>query len=408
MKPRYVIDLDLLEKTARIAKGNADRLGVRLLMALKSFPLPSAFPTLAPFVEGWTASGLYEARLPGIGFPSLRHEVHVHAPAYVEEEMPAVLATCSHVVFNSLAQLKRFGAAAKARGARVGLRVNPGFSSADCLAYDPCCPDSRFGVLWEELRGCDAGTLRDVDGLHLHALCEGGADDFAELVERVSEQLRLLLEASALVPANLAWINLGGGEVICDPDFSSPRACQAVRKLKGLLSPDATPVVYIEPSEYLVRYSGFLEAHVLDVIHREKDIAILDVSGSCHATDLLLFRMMPEIVAPPLAAEGADGSSRRTILGCVSCLAGDVLGEVAFERPLQVGDTVVFGGLGSYTFAQQSWFNGIRHPDIVLRSAAEGERTVLTWGFDDFLRDFHRQRIEPGCDPSSDGATATI
>ena len=135
----------------------------------------------------------------------------------------------------------------------------------------------------------------------------------------------------------------------------------------------------------MVRYAGFLEAHVLDVIRREKDIAVLDVSGSCHATDLILFDMKPDVVSPALAETG-----KRTILGCVSCLAGDVLGEYSFAKPLQVGDTVVFGGLGCYTFAQQSWFNGIRHPDLVLRTKAAGERTVLSWDYADYLREFHR------------------
>ena len=63
IKPQYRIDLDKLAETAAIAKANADRLGVSLLMALKSFPLPAAFPTLKPYIEGVTASGLFESKL---------------------------------------------------------------------------------------------------------------------------------------------------------------------------------------------------------------------------------------------------------------------------------------------------------------------------------------------------------
>lgn len=369
MKPRYIIDLDKLEETARIAKANADRLGVHLLMALKSFPLPAAFPTLAPYVEGFTASGLYEAKLG----KKLGKAVHVHAPAYTDDEMPEICATCSHVVFNSLGQLARFGAYARERGCSVGLRINPGFSSADCLAYDPCCPESRFGVMLDELTALkDPTLLENLDGIHIHALCEGYADDFAGMVEKFTASFGAYV-------GKLRWINLGGGEVINDPAFASPRAIAAVAKLQAL--GDFT--LYIEPSEYMVRYAGSLEAHVLDVLHREKDIAILDVSGSCHATDLILFKMTPDVLAPAQAEKG-----RRTILGCVSCLAGDVLGEYAFAKPLQVGDTVVFGGLGCYSFAQLSWFNGIRRPDLVVRSKAGGERVVLSWDYADYVREF--------------------
>lgn len=364
---RYIIDLDELQATAEIAKANADALGAKLLLALKGFPLPAAFPTLAPYLMGVSASGLFEARLGKL----MGKEVHVHAPAYQADEIDDISAAATHVVFNSLEQLKLYGARAKAKGASVGLRINPGFSSADCLKYDPCCPDSRFGVLLEELETADAETLKLIDGFHSHALCEGYADDFAGMVEALNEKFGSYLK-------NLKWLNLGGGEVINDPAFATPRAIAAVKKLE-------VPLVYIEPSEYLVRYSGYLEAKVLDVIHREKDIAVIDVSASCHATDLMLFDMKPDVVFPAQVKEG-----KTTILGCVSCLAGDVLGEYKFASPLKVGDTVLLGGLGCYSFAQQSWFNGIRHPDLVLKSQAEGERVVLSWTFDDYLREFHR------------------
>lgn len=371
MKPQYRIDLDKLAETAAIARGNADRLGVRLLMALKGFPLPAAFPTLAPYVEGVTASGLFEARLGKL----MGKEVHVHAPAYASDEIGELCETCTHIVFNSISQLRKFGPEAKEKGLSVGLRINPGFSSADCLKYDPCCPDSRFGVMADEIEG-DLGL---VEGLHVHALCEGYSDDFAGMVEKFVSLLAMPVFKDVL--PRLKWINLGGGEVINDPAFASSRVVAAVNALKSLGSFDAM----IEPSEYMVRYSGTIVAHVLDVIRRkEKDIAVLDVSASCHATDLLLFDMRADVLSPAQSDAG-----RKTILGCVSCLAGDVIGEYSFAKPLEVGDTVVLGGLGCYSFAQQSWFNGIRHPDVVLVSKAEGERTVLSWDYDDYLCEFH-------------------
>lgn len=375
MKPRYRIDLDALARTASVAKANADALGVRLLMALKGFPLPAAFPTLAPYVEGFTASGLFEARLGRFS----GKQVHVHSPAYTEDEFDDVCDTCSHIVFNSLAQLRRFARRAKEKGVSTGLRVNPGFSSADCLKYDPCCPDSRFGVMFAELDG----GFDLIDGLHVHALCEGYPDDFAGMVEKL---VSLLAALPARFPSfsfsRIRWINLGGGQVIDDPGFATPRAVAAVKALKELGDFE----VMIEPSEYMVRYSGTLVAHVLDVIRRkDKDIAVLDVSASCHAADLLLFDMRADVVSPAQAEDG-----RPTILGCVSCLAGDVIGEYRFAKPLETGDTVVLGGLGCYSFAQQSWFNGIRRPDVVLVSKAEGERTVLSWDYGDYLREFSR------------------
>ena len=379
MKPRYIIDMDRLEATAKTARANADRLGVHLLMALKSFPLPAAFPAIAPYVEGVTASGLYEARLAA----AMGRPVHVHAPAYSDDEIDDICAACGHVVFNSLGQLARFGRRVSEAGASVWLRINPGFSSADCLKYDPCCPDSRFGVMADELAAADPELMSLVEGIHIHALCEGYADDFAEMVERFTAAFGPCL-------GSIRWLNLGGGEVVDDPAFATPRAVKAVENLKACGGFE----VFIEPSEYIVRESGCLETHVLDVIRRgKKDIAVLDASMSCHATDILLFDMKPAlrsiVKADGRVFEGeAKESGRATIFGAVSCLAGDVLGEYSLPAPVDAGDTVVFGGLGSYSFAQLSWFNGIRHPDIVLTSRAQGERTVRTWGIDDYLREF--------------------
>ena len=313
MKPRYIIDMDRLEATAKTARANADRLGVHLLMALKSFPLPAAFPAIAPYVEGVTASGLYEARLAA----AMGRPVHVHAPAYSDDEIDDICAACGHVVFNSLGQLARFGRRVSEAGASVWLRINPGFSSADCLKYDPCCPDSRFGVMADELAAADPELMSLVEGIHIHALCEGYADDFAEMVERFTAAFGPCL-------GSIRWLNLGGGEVV---------------------------------------------------------------------DDILLFDMKPAlrsiVKADGRVFEGeAKESGRATIFGAVSCLAGDVLGEYSLPAPVDAGDTVVFGGLGSYSFAQLSWFNGIRHPDIVLTSRAQGERTVRTWGIDDYLREF--------------------
>jgi len=221
VKPRYIIDLDRLERTAKVAKDNADRLGVHLLMALKSFPLPAAFPALAPFLEGVTASGLYEARLGAM----MGRDVHVHAPAYSEDEIDDICKVCRHVVFNSISQLEKLGPRAKANGAELWLRVNPGFSSADCLKYDPCCPDSRFGVLKSELEAADPKAIAMVEGVHIHALCEGYADDFAGMVERFTSEFGGFLKG-------VKYVNLGGGEVVDDPSFATPRAVAAVASLK--------------------------------------------------------------------------------------------------------------------------------------------------------------------------------
>ena len=64
---------------------------------MKGFPLAKALPFIKPYVEGTSASGLFEAKL-GSG---LGKEVHIHTPAYKAEDAEAIATICSHIVLNS-------------------------------------------------------------------------------------------------------------------------------------------------------------------------------------------------------------------------------------------------------------------------------------------------------------------
>ena len=361
--PCYCIDLDVLNLTLARAADQSKAVGITLAMALKGFPLPAAFPTIAPYVAAVTASGLYEAKLAqGLGRP-----VHVHAPAYRADEMAELCSLCSHVVFNTSAQLRRFGPQARSCGVSVGLRVNPGFAVSESPKYDPCRVDSRYGVLPSELTDED---LALVDGLHLHALCGADADGFAALVERVTAVFGDRL-------GRLSWLNLGGGMAIGQPGFATPRAIAAVTALKK----KGAFEVLIEPCESLTTTCGTLTATVLDVIRRETDVAILDVSGACHMPDVINMPYVPTLVEPATAADGWP-----TVLGGNTCLSADVIGTYRLAKRLNPGDRVTFAEMGAYTFCQANWFNGVRRPALVVTSRKDGPRTVRTWDEKDFVR----------------------
>ena len=74
------------------------------------------------------------------------------------------------------------------------------------------------------------------------------------------------------------------------------------------------------------------------------DIAILDVSATCHMPDVLEMPYRPEIAGGELP--GVLPFTYR--LGGPSCLAGDVIGDWSFAEPLRVGQRLVFedNGIG--------------------------------------------------------------
>ena len=104
--PAYVVDEAALIKNLKILKEVREKAGCKILLAQKAFSMYAVYPLLAKTLDGSTASGLYEARL---GRECFGKEVHVYAPAFKAEEMDEIACTADHIVFNSIAQLKKHG-----------------------------------------------------------------------------------------------------------------------------------------------------------------------------------------------------------------------------------------------------------------------------------------------------------
>ena len=122
--------------------------------------------------------------------------------------------------------------------------------------------------------------------------------------------------------------------------------------------------------------AGFLLTTVLDVVHNGKDIAILDSSISCHALDVLKNYYQLPVIYPQAGEKGYS-----YLLAGNSCLSGDVFGEYSFSAPLKPGDKIVFGDMGSYSFAQMNYFNGINYPDICFYSEKNGFQQIKSFDY---------------------------
>ena len=138
--------------------------------------------------------------------------------------------------------------------------------------------------------------------------------------------------------------------------------------------------VYLEPGEAVALNAGFLVASVLETVYNGKNIAILDTSAACHMPDVL---EMP--YRPPLESSGEPGEKPFTYrLGGPTCLAGDVIGDYSFDRPLKEGDRLIFGDMAIYSMVKNNTFNGMPLPSIVLRDKTGEYRIWKTFGYGDF------------------------
>ena len=218
--PRYIIDEAALTRNLEILASVRECAGVKILLAQKAFSCFELYPLVAKYLDGATASGLFEARLAHEEMPG--KENHVFAPAFRVEDMPELLAIVNHIVFNSPRQVEKFGEMARAAGVSVGLRVNPEVSVATTPAYDPCRPGSRLGVTretWDSAarRGgnvCGAPrTAEDIiDGLHFHCLCEQGVEELRKVLAGFEAKFGDLLP-------QMKWVNFGGGHHITRADY---------------------------------------------------------------------------------------------------------------------------------------------------------------------------------------------
>ncbi len=362
--PAYVVDLGRLRHNLAILDEVQRRSGAKILMALKAFSMWSLFPIIRETLHGVCASSPWEARL---GHEEFGREVHSFAAAFKESDVVELLQTSNHLVFNSFNQLERFRPLWEKSGVSVGLRVNPEHSEGHTAIYDPCAPKSRLGIPRGEF---DGKSLAGVEGLHFHTLCE-------QLFEPLERTARAFEERFGQFLPQMKWLNLGGGHHITREGYDIDALVELVTYFKGKYDVE----VYLEPGEAIAIGTGILVGEVLDVVHNEMDIAILDVSATCHMPDILEMPYRPAITG------GFDpGEMPHTYrLGGPSCLAGDIIGDWSFERPLTAGDRLAFEDMSHYTMVKTTTFNGIQHPAICTFEPESGElRVVRRFGYEDF------------------------
>jgi carboxynorspermidine decarboxylase len=369
--PAYVVDLGALRRNLAILGRVQEESGAKILLALKGFAMWGVFPPIREVLSGVAASSPDEARLGReefcAGLPG--KEVHAYAPAYSVADVDALVAVADHIVFNSAAQVRALAPRVRAagKGIEIGLRLNPGHSEVPVPLYDPCAPRSRLGV---PVDAFDPSVVRELDGFHFHTLCELGSD----ALERT---LAAFEAAFGKHLRGLKWVNMGGGHHITRPDYDVERLIRLVRGFRERYR----TAVYLEPGEAIALDTGVLVTSVLDVIRNEVDIAILDTSATAHMPDVLEMPYRPTIVGA-----GAPGEKPHTYrLGGLTCLAGDVIGDYSFDRPLAPGDKLVFLDMAHYTMVKNTTFNGVRLPSIAVHEPATGEIRVLRrFGYPDY------------------------
>jgi len=386
--PYYLLDEAAIVANMQIIARLCELSGAKALLALKCFATWGTFDVMQPYLHGTTSSSLNEVRL---GYETFskgkdtgsdsedKKETHAYSVAYSEDEIPEVLSYADKIIFNSISQLNAFKNQAKAQDIPIGLRLNPKTSNSSFIIADPARPFSRLG---EHDKASIAAVLKDISGVMIHNNCENDSfESFSDSLADIEAKFGDILQ-------QLDWVSLGGGIHFIAPDYPLEHLAQLLKTFSETYGVQ----VYLEPGEASIHGAGTLVTTVLDVLHNEKNIAVVDSSIEAHMLDLLIYRESAPIgaingkpisIAPinidhnnsahtnNISTTEQTESTNTTIICGRSCLAGDIFGEYALQhsaqRFLQIGDQISFGNAAGYTMVKKNWFNGVNMPAIVIR-----------------------------------------
>ena len=208
-----------------------------------------------------------------------------------------------------------------------------------------------------------------LDGLHMHNLCEQNSYSLEETINVLIKNFDRWL-------GQFKWINLGGGHHITRADYDIERLKRCINRLQN----DYNLKVYLEPGEAVAMNAGFLVSTVLEVHRPINGISnvIIDASAACHMPDVIEMPYRPDVIG-----DNPNGKYKYR-LGSMTCLAGDVIGEYSFDKPLNEGDRIIFTDMAIYTMVKNNTFNGMPLPNIVAIDEEGNIKTIREFGYEDF------------------------
>ncbi|MFH1969908.1 MAG: carboxynorspermidine decarboxylase [Verrucomicrobiota bacterium] len=357
--PYYLIDEKKLLKNLKIIRRVREVSGAKSVLALKCFSTWRVFGLMRKYMDGTTSSSLFEARL---GHEKFGKEVHAYSVGFSGQDIKAVRKFADKVIFNSISQLVMY--CADVRGRELGLRVNPGISYSHYDLADPARKYSRLGVV-DKKKLMQVASL--ISGVMFHFNCEN--DDFGKF----SAALDFIGHNYADLLKRMEWVSLGGGLSFTNDGYPLEKFCDRLKAFGEKFDVQ----VYLEPGEAAITGCAELVTTVLDVVHNEIDIAIVDASTEAHMLDHLVYRTSAKIASP------GQGRFKVMIAGR-SCLAGDVFGQYSLKTRLKPGSVVRIANAAGYTMVKKNWFNGLPMPAICVRRLDGKLYLVKRFGYKDF------------------------
>ena len=365
--PSFVVDEEKIRSNLKILTEIGKLSGAKVLLALKSFSMWSLASLIEEYLDGCCASGLWEARLAREkAFTGIKKQkiLSTFCPAFRSTELEEICELSDHLVFN---HPKASGVEhAASQQVSLGLRINPEISLGLDPKYDPCANNQGL-----------AGQLANLASQILAPLKACIFILFASrtlhLFFKLGKKSRMHLGSTL---KKFSWINLGGGHHCTRSDYDQDGLIELIDEI----SQKYDCQVYLEPGEAVTLDAGILVGEVIDLMNSNAMHALLDLSATCHAPDVI-----EAPYRPALLGDIEDGQ-HPYLLGGASCLTADSFGEYRMNNPLRIGDRVAFLDQAHYTMVKTNTFNGVKLPAIAIwNSQTDNLSMVREFEYEEFV-----------------------
>ena len=178
--------------------------------------------------------------------------------------------------------------------------------------------------------------------------------------------------------ARLGTLSTAHGD-ISTPAFMPVGTAGTVKAMTPEAVAQTGAQIILEPGEAVALDAGILVGEVLDIMDTGVNHALLDLSATCHAPDVIEAPYRPALL-------GEQEKGRYCYrMGGVSCLAGDIFGDYQLNKPLRIGQRIAFLDQAHYSMVKTNTFNGVPLPSIALWNSNNDDlRIVKSFSFDDF------------------------
>ncbi len=368
LTPAYVYDQVSIVNALDKLVGLKEKTACLPLYSIKSASMAGLVEFIKPYVSGFSCSSLFEAQLAAEVLDE-GQTIHITTPGYRYDEWTSIIGLCDFVTLNSTSQWQSVAKKIDT-DASCGIRLNPELSFVDDERYDPCRPDSKLGMTFEQLAVANSKqelNWESIEGVHIHNNCE--STHYEELKQSVEKVMTGLSEFNP----KLKWINLGGGYLLNDKTDLTPLE-NIIKWLQDVFNVD----VYIEPGKAITGGAGYLVSSVIDLIEsKNKIIAVLDTTIN-HLPEVFEYQYQPKVMNT-----SDNGKYEYRLVGC-SCLSGDLFGDYCVDKPLKVGNRVVIENIGAYMQVKANMFNGINLPATYMLDRDEKFKLIKQHGYESF------------------------